>query len=279
MTVCKIFRKPGMIAVFFAACSFCFGESQSLQQLLSSQTAAELLKTGKIERTIYMEDYTPQLFPKTALGVEASRIWENSGKSKKPVFYHEGLYLTKKECPTKAGANLDRLSKVVRAISSLEGIEYYSNTRKRMRILYEESYAVDGPASKNRIADPTEGSADGAEIYAVQKDSTFGRFVYKYSYQQNETEVLSKVANIDPLSLMGIKIINPDDLLISLLVSDLGDYYLVYTLIETDVISMSMIENKLKLSFAARADALYGWLSKVFVEIDEENALLTKEQK
>lgn len=274
MTVCKIFKKLSFILAFFVICSFCFAQSKSLEQLFSSKIVEELLKNEKIERTIYMEDYTPQLFPKTPLGIEASKIWENSGKNTKPVFYHEGLYLTKKNCPTEPGKNLEKLSKVVRSISSLEGIEYYSNTRKRMRILYEESYAIDSPKTKQKIADPIEGSADGAEIYALQKDSTFGRFVYKYSYQQNQTEVLSKVSNIDPLSLMGIKIINPDELLISLLVSDLGDYYLVYTLIETDVVSMSMIENKLKRSFAARADALYGWLSKVFVEIDNENLLL-----
>ena len=274
MTVCKILKKTSLILAFFAVCSFCFAESKSLEQLFSTQIVEELLKNEKIERTIYMEEYTPQLFPKTPLGIEASKIWENSGKNTKPVFYHEGLYLTKKNCPTKPGQNLDKLSKVVRSISSLEGIEYYSNTRKRMRILYEESYAIDDPKTKQKIADPIEGSADGAEIYALQKDSTFGRFVYKYSYQQNQTEVLSKVSNIDPLTLLGVKIINPDELLISLLVSDLGDYYLVYTLIETDVVSMSMIENKLKRSFAARADALYGWLSKVFVEIDNENLLL-----
>ena len=57
----------------------------------------------------------------------------------------------------------------------------------------------------------------------------------------------------------------------SILIYDLGDYYVTYTLIKVDVISVSIIENKMKKSFAARAEAMFSWLLTVFDKIDEKN--------
>ena len=57
----------------------------------------------------------------------------------------------------------------------------------------------------------------------------------------------------------------------SILLYDLGDYYLTYTLIKVDVISVSLLENKMTKSFAARAEAMFSWLLTVFDRIDEKN--------
>lgn len=259
-------------ACFVLLSCFCVYAQTSLNDILSDEIAEELLKNGKIEHSSYMKEYTPCLGLKnTELGEKTATYWEESGKTTEPVFYYEGIYLTKKKAATEKGANIDELSNHVRALSTLEGVEYYSNTRKKMRILYEESYAVNNPEERLRIDDPVDENPDGQVIYSIQKDSTFGKFLYKYSYFKRGNELLIRITNLDNLSFAGIKIIKPENMMTSILIYDLGDYYVTYTLIKVDVISVSIIENKMKKSFAARAEAMFSWLLTVFDKIDEKN--------
>ena len=251
----------------------CFAYAQtSLNSILSDDVAEELLKNGKIEYSAYMKEYTPKLFlNKAQLGEKTATYWEESGKTQTPVFYFEGIYLTKKAVPTEVGKDMDEITKSVRALSTLEGVEYYSNTRKKMRVLYEESYAVNNPEERKRIEDPVNEDPNGQVIYSEQKDSTFGKFLYQYTYFQKDNELLIRITNYDTLSFAGIKIIKPENMMTSILLYDLGDYYLTYTLIKVDVISVSLLENKMTKSFAARAEAMFSWLLTVFDRIDEKN--------
>ncbi|MBO6101030.1 MAG: hypothetical protein J6P07_06855 [Spirochaetaceae bacterium] len=263
--------------VFNLACLVLFGcfsayAQTSLNSILSDDVAEELLKNGKIEYSSYMKEYTPKLFLNNAqLGEKTASYWEESGKTQKPVFYFEGIYLTKKAVPTEKGKDMEEITKNVRALSTLAGVEYYSNTRKKMRILYEESYAVNNPEERKRIEDPVNEDPNGQVIYSEQKDSTFGKFLYKYTYFQQDNELLIRITNVDNLTFAGIKIIKPENMMTSILLYDLGDYYLTYTLIKVDVISVSIIENKMTKSFAARAEAMFSWLLTVFDKIDEKN--------
>ena len=263
--------------VFSLACFVLFScfsayAQTSLNSILSDDVAEELLKNGKIEYSSYMKEYTPKLFlNKAQLGEKTASYWEESGKTQKPVFYFEGIYLTKKAVATEKGKDMEEITKNVRALSTLAGVEYYSNTRKKMRILYEESYAVNNPEERKRIEDPVNEEPNGQVIYSEQKDSTFGKFLYKYTYFQRDNELLIRITNVDNLTFAGIKIIKPENMMTSILLYDLGDYYLTYTLIKVDVISVSIIENKMTKSFQARAEAMFSWLLTVFDKIDEKN--------
>ena len=88
---------------------------------------------------------------------------------------------------------------------------------------------------------------------------------------QNKNEMLINITNIDSLSLLGVKIIKPENMVSTILVYDTGDYYVTYALVEVDIMSVSIIENKMKKSFEARTEALFTWLLSVFSEIDEKN--------
>ena len=250
--------------VFSLACFVlvgCFSAyaQTSLNSILSDDVAEELLKNGKIEYSSYMKEYTPKLFlNKAQLGEKTASYWEESGKTQKPVFYFEGIYLTKKAVATEKGKDMEEITKNVRALSTLAGV-------------YEESYAVNNPEERKRIEDPVNEEPNGQVIYSEQKDSTFGKFLYKYTYFQRDNELLIRITNVDNLTFAGIKIIKPENMMTSILLYDLGDYYLTYTLIKVDVISVSIIENKMTKSFQARAEAMFSWLLTVFDKIDEKN--------
>lgn len=263
------------VKLFFVCALLVFALNASAQtelnELLPAEVAEELLANGKIECSSYMKEYTPHLFLNTELGKECTKFWGKTERTKDPVFYFEALFLTKKEPSTEEGTNIADISKRVRSLSSLEGLEYYSNTKKKMRVLYEESYSVISPEDRTRIEDPVNEDANGQVIYSLQKDSTFGKFLYQYSYLQNKNEMLINITNIDSLSLLGVKIIKPENMVSTILVYDTGDYYVTYALVEVDIMSVSIIENKMKKSFEARTEALFTWLLSVFSEIDEKN--------
>ena len=137
-----------------------------------------------------------------------------------------------------------------------------------MRTLYEESYVIASPEDKTKVRDPVEGSADGLSLYAIQKDLTFGRYIYKYDYKENKNEVLTICSNYETIRFVGIPIIQPGDLIISIEIVDLGDSMVLYALVESDVASVSLIENKLKKSFAARVEALSIWFEEMYLKLN-----------
>ncbi len=250
-----------------AGCLFAEG-NLSLSDIFSADIVEQLQSEKKIEKTVYMEEYEPSLFPKTALGTTVPSLWEKSGKTTKPVFYYEALTIFEKKNPTEVGAEIKDISVIMRSISSLEGMEYYSPSRKKMRTLYDESYVIASPEDKTKIPDPVEGSADGLSLYAVQKDLTFGRYIYEYNYKENQNEVLTICSNYDAIRFLGIPIIKADNLIISTEILDLGDTMVMYALVEADVASVSLIENKLKKSFAARVEALSTWFAEMYSKLN-----------
>lgn len=243
-------------------------EATTLEDILPKTIVSELKQNGKIEKTVYRQEYTLDLFPRTEFGKEAALVWEASGSTEKPVFYHESLYLIDKKNPAAPGSDIQAVSELFRSLSKLEGVEYYSHTRKKYRELYKQSYVIKSATDRTRVGDPVSGSADGVSVYAFQEDSTFGKYVYRYDYRQSQNELLIKSVNVETLSLVGVKIIDPEELKLSMVITDLGDKLLMYASIQTDVISLSVIENKLKNSFSARVEALFDWFSSEYTKIN-----------
>ncbi len=62
------------------------------------------------------------------------------------------------EGPSSISAQLDSLGLIFNQFSSIQGIQYWSASRKIMRTLYVESYRIDNLKSRNRISDPSTAS-------------------------------------------------------------------------------------------------------------------------
>lgn len=232
--------------------------SARLREFLPARAVSELVEKGKTQKSSYREKgVVPTLAPSVPLSREALAYW--SGKD--PSFFVESLFLYRKKAGTETapGGDVPRVSSILRSLSSLEGIEYYSTSRKRMRTLYEKSYTIDGPSTRKRIPDKTEGSADGISVYALQEDLTFGEYVYRYSYLQNQDSVAFLSENLETLSYKVIKVIDPDRLRVSLIVLDMGDCLLVYGLTRADIPAIPAIDGHLNASFTTRAEAVYRW--------------------
>lgn len=229
-----------------------------LSSLLPAETAAELAEKGKIQSVIYRKPgVEPRLAPNQALAGEALSFWEG----KDPPFFSESLYLYKKpvERSGAIGAETGKISEILRSLSRLKGVEYYSTSRKKMRTLYKESYVVDGAETRKRVDDPVDGSADGRTLLAVQEDLTFGEYLYQYDYRETGDTVAFYSKNLEALSYAIFDLIDANALRTSLVVHDMGDYLLIYNLTRVSFTAIPGMESKVKASFTTRAEAVYSW--------------------
>lgn len=235
-------------------------ESQ-LKAILPDSVVTDLLKHKKVQNSSYrIKGAAPIFVPDNAFAREAVSYWTGE----EAPFFSESLYLYKKPESIETADDLAKVSRILRSISRLEGISYYSTSRKQMRILYEKSYAIDNQKTKKRIDDPVSGSADGVSILTFQKDLTFGECVYQYNYRQNIDTVAFYSCNLEPMSYAFIRVIDPGKLRNSLVVQDLGDYLLVYGITRANFAAIPGLDTKINASFSTRMEAVYDWFLKEY---------------
>lgn len=245
-------------AILSSAILFAEDLDQVLSGMLPAKTVKELRAQGVIQHSVYRDSKAVlELAPDTALAAGAAAFWAGD----QPPFFCETLYLYEKPSAHQgaAGDETEEVAVILRSLSRLEGLEYFSTSRQKMRTLYASSYAVKGPDSREKIVDPAFGNADGQTIYAVQKDLTFGEYLYRYDYRETDDSVAFYSRNVDGLKYTLFKLINPERMRISLVVQDLGSHLLIYSLTRVDFLAVPGIEGKINASFTTRAEAMYRW--------------------
>ena len=225
----------------------------SLDEILNPALASELRSQKKLSRVEYTT--TPprlEFFPKTELGKKAPAMWQ---EEKAPYFTGEMLYLIQK---TTAQNDIEKAARVIRAISTLEGIQYYSNTRKKFATLYKTCYMIDGPESRKKIPDVIEKIED-KQHYFYLHDNSFGKCAYTIDFERTDSEVSNFFSNIDPLKILLFNSVKSRHLKIYIVLSDAGDSFLMYFLIQSLFPATPINENVMTKSFTARADAIAQW--------------------
>lgn len=232
----------------------------TLDSFLSAEHRIELLKKGQIFRSVYKENTIPQFVPLFTISQTFAENW-NKGN---PVFLMEALYLHKKiQGDIK---DVEKISHIFRSISKLEGLQYYSTSRKKMRTLYEASYAIEDPKTEKQIPDPIDNPATDFSIYVLQKDSTFGKNIYRCRFCVDTDSAGFMSTNVDILKYSIFKAIDPENLEISVAVTDLGGYLLIYMLTRANFNVPSAFRNRVQNSFRTRGEAAYGWFIRQYEE-------------
>ena len=249
-----------LFTVLFAAviCSGAF--AYDAENLVNSEILAALKKDGIVQKSYYKQGNVKlQLVPDTSYAEKATQRWTDS---EEPAFVIENLYMLPK---SKIGTGnpqkttIQYASKVIRSISRMEGMQYYSSTHKKYMTLYKNAYSIKGPEDRTKVADDTAGSADGKVLYSMLDDASFGKTNYRLEYNQTETEVAAFFSNTTPMYVGPVKAIENDNLKISMVIIDCGDNMMVYMLIQAKFPALSMLENMMYDSFSSRLDAIYKW--------------------
>lgn len=179
----------------------------------------------------------------------------------------EALFFTQLTDAERAAATPRALYNITRAVSTLTGIEYYSSSRGRERIFYEDSYVVDSPQSKVRLSDPLLLADMPIPVsdmqYLRQRDSSFGENVYRanYSYQNSITTL--EIVNLTRMFYTIVPLVQPGQLrtLFAILPTAEGVIFYGVSLVELGVGGAFGLEERAANSFTNRLIAVSDWFA------------------
>ena len=248
----------------------CFaGENAKVKELVASKYYNTLVSKGIVAS--YRDDGSAgfNLLPKTVYASEINKT-QVAKEAKNFPYTYEGLYLlSKKELLAKGSSGkteitIQDVADTVRSISKMQGMKYYSTTKKKECVLYEKTYMIAGPKDKTKIADQNRGNADGQVSYCLQDDNSFGINTYKLSYRQNEDTLWCNFSIMDKMGIGPFKAIYPGKMIINILVIDCGDDLLLYLCTDTDSVKFPGIRGQITDSMSSRMDAVYKWFKTQF---------------
>lgn len=156
-----------------------------------------------------------------------------------------------------------KIYNILRSISTMEGIEYYSASRKRMRTLFAQSYVIDGPDKQERVPDPkVEEIPAYSRLYIFQKDLTFGGNVYRSEYRYSGQYFLLTNLNTTTMRYFLLPMVKPEQSVTYILLIPAGKEILFYGVAGAHTMSFFGLERKRENSFYNRLKAIYGWFTK-----------------
>ncbi len=158
----------------------------------------------------------------------------------------------------KSEKKLTEVAKILHSISSLEGIQYYSNTHEEWKTLYHKAGYIENPNSQKFLPDSYY-SGTGKTYYCLLEDNSLGDCVFKINYLECSSAINAKFIIVKPITFMGITGISPNNLDILLKVNKTENTVQFVIQIVAKYQTISFLESKLEKSLNARLDALYKW--------------------
>lgn len=168
----------------------------------------------------------------------------------------------------KSDKSMAELSQILRSVSTMKGILYYSTGEKKWLPLYSQATYIDNLSDKNEVGDSEiqkAVSADGIETYCLMEDHSLGTCVYKLSYFETDNEIAVNFYLAEPIKLGPVKAVKADNLVINLVVlkeNPESDELTVYLNVKAKYVKLSLIEKRLNKSFERRIDSMYTWFDQ-----------------
>jgi hypothetical protein len=234
----------------------CARSSADLGDILGPRTLAAVRAAGKLTRNT-ADSHDLRYLP-TVPGREAIR---DSIDEARPTVVVELLALARRTGRRLEGA-ADRLAiaNVLRSVSRLEGLQYYSASHGRMRLLYKTSYRIVSPENRHRLEDPLVTAPPAhEEVWVYQEDTTFGGNVYAVSYDIAERSVRMKVVNQTTMRYFVLPMVQPGGMVLSFLIVPDGEDLVFYAVAAARVNGPWARAGAIQESFTNRVDAMYRW--------------------
>jgi hypothetical protein len=152
---------------------------------------------------------------------------------------------------------------ILRSMSTMKGIQYYSASRERMRTLFAESYVVDGPAAENRLPDPVVQEIPAySRLYAYQEDLTFGENIYSTEFHYSGDYFLLDTTNLTTMHYYFFPMVRPENSITLILLIPAGEQLLFYGATGAHTLRLLGLARSREDSFYNRLKAIYGWFSE-----------------
>ena len=103
-------------------------------------------------------------------------------------------------------------------ISTMKGIEYISHRAgDKLKVLFDDAYMLSSSNKDDKIEDPEVDSVpEYAEHFVYMKDTSFGKNVYRVEYKARDKELAMEMRNSSELKFMGVGIVAPGKVAMSL---------------------------------------------------------------
>ena len=255
-------KTPIFIFLFLEALISAF--PLSLQVLLGNETAAKLFEEGELTRN--GSEAGPVMTPRY---VPLSNLLRQKVEAVRPNVITESLYLYTK--PSFGGRGGEAWTDEERAaiynetlaLSTLAGLEYYSRRRGRMYVLYESSRVVDEADTKRPLPDPVyQPPPAKLNLYAQQKDTTFGDNVYRFTYEADESAFIISQENVSTITLAFVPVVGKRNLCSVVALLDTGPHLLLYAVSLARVVLLPGIKDQMYTSIGNRTAAFLAWFSQ-----------------
>lgn len=236
---------------------------------LSALPAASYLDPALAARLASGEDVRTSSTGKTAALTLAPRhgaaaAFGSALASEAPDVVVEAIFLWKRSATRDPDKELAAVYNTLRAIGSLQGIEYWSASRKTMRLFYEYSSLVAGPDDQTPVKDSWLAALPALDetLYARQKDLSFGDNRYRITLAHGKDYVTQSSVNLAGMSYGIIPVAGAGAVHVRLLVIPTDDGILFYAVSSARATVIPGIKGKLEASFGNRAAAVYAWFTR-----------------
>lgn len=125
----------------------------------------------------------------------------------------------------------NRLAFILNSVQSLEGISYWSESRKKTRTLFSDYYRIVSLDDRTKQPDPTAsdlGTGKTWEFLAYQKDLTFSGLVVRYRIRQEQDCMVMMNENATPLKLALLPVVSAGNMKNGILIIPCAEGLLVY---------------------------------------------------
>lgn len=221
-----------------------------------------LEKNGEL--TLFHDDtFKPEYVPNCSLKETIVNRYETKDVNLgiEVLFLYDGID------PTDLSDNkeqyLNMFYNIFNSISTLQGIDYWSNSRQKYRTLFTESWLIDNLEEQNKISDPfDEIIPEKKVLYAHQKDKTFGNNESEITYLYKDDSINMNILNKTDMWYAIVKVLDKEKLSIDLLLVPTSSGLLYYGVITSKTIKIGPIMEKASNSFYYRIVAFNDWLVK-----------------
>jgi hypothetical protein len=244
----------------------------SLEELTGAEQAAVLRIANEPVTAVQTKNPSPRLLPRHG---ELERFVSVLQSNLEPNILVENLTLYRKPASQENAAGWSKdeqtgLLNQLLALSTLTGIQYYSESRKTMRVFYESSQVIDSPSAKKPLPDPVYSVLPNSLVlYARQKDLTFGDNVYCYDFQTGADTIFFVQENLTAMNTGIIPAVGRNKFRSMIAIIDVGDSLLIYAAAMAKAASLPGIGDRIGASFTNRAKAILQWFTgradKVFL--------------
>jgi hypothetical protein len=249
-------RTVAILVLFFLG-SFFYGDfPEAFKQIIDPADLQELEKSGELQN-IFKEEVNLRYFPKMK---NADKIIGEI-KTIKPTFGVEVLLSFKvKGKNFSSPEELLVLYNILRSVRTLKGIQYFSASRGRMRVMFNDAYVVDSAETRKKIPDRLVDIIPAySTLFIFQNDSSFGENVFETVYYAEQGQFLMKMENLTKIWYGIVPLIDPHNLNYIIFIYPQGDTILFYSVICVNAFNLFGIAESRTASFYNRIKALYSW--------------------